>query len=460
MRIKSLAYTLLLLLLVLVGPFNTCRAEAAENNESLTAPFASFTVTNLNDSGTGSLRQAILDANGTPGTDTITFSVTGTITLTTGELLITDNLNILGPGANLLTISGNNASRVFHILGTTVTIANLTISNGNVGVSSGGGIVNDGGTLTVATSVVSNNSAGAGGGLTSFGNTAIINTTVSGNFAASGGGLSNQGGTMVVTNSTVSGNFANGGGGIESVFGQTVTIVTNTSVVNNTANIGSGMRYQTLSIKNSIVSNNAPGTNCTPLAPATVTGTNFSTDSSCAGFTQVTPAQLNLGPLANNGGPTPTHALLPGSVAIDAVTDCTDLSTPPQPVTTDQRGVSRPQDGNGDGIFRCDSGSYEAVTVMSFDLCLQDDANGNILKINSTTGAYQFTNCSGFTLDGTGTLVVRGGVLTLQDNRSDRRVLAKIDLAMKKGTASVQILGQQTFSITDKNTSNNQCACN
>src|SRR5262245_61522139 len=78
---------------------------------------ANFPVTNNNDAGPGSLRQAVLDANTLPGADTITFAanVTGTITLLTGELVIMQPLTITGPGANVLAISGNNASRIFNV---------------------------------------------------------------------------------------------------------------------------------------------------------------------------------------------------------------------------------------------------------------------------------------------------------------------------------------------------------
>ncbi len=83
---------------------------------SLPAGAATFTVTSLNDSGPGSLRQAVLDANATFGPDTIEFQagLTGTITLTTGEIQITDALTLNGPGAGVLAISGNNKSRIFN----------------------------------------------------------------------------------------------------------------------------------------------------------------------------------------------------------------------------------------------------------------------------------------------------------------------------------------------------------
>src|SRR5947209_14417531 len=131
------------------------------------------TVTNLNDSGTGSLRaQLAAAANG----DTINFSVTGTIGLTSGELLIDKNLTISGPGANLLTISrasGASAFRLCHVangtgIGPTVTILGLTFANGSAPGSTtsgdGGAIENEYGTLTIYSCAFSNNVAGHFGG--------------------------------------------------------------------------------------------------------------------------------------------------------------------------------------------------------------------------------------------------------------------------------------------------------
>lgn len=103
----------------------------------------------------------------------------------------------------------------------------------------------------------------------------------------------------------------------------------------------------------------------------------------------------------------------------------------------------------------------QCVPVMAaFDLCLQDESNGNILLVNSTTGEYQFTNCRGLTLTGIGSLVTKGCLVTLQVNGPDRRILARIDTCLKSGTASVQVLSQgTTFTILDRNTANNTCVC-
>src|SRR5438045_8398075 len=109
-----------------------------------------ITVTNTNDSGPGSLRQALADAN---DGDTINFAVTGTIGLTSGELLVSTSITISGPGAANLAVNGKATSRVFHIgSGRTVTISGLTVTNANANnqtVLEGGGIYNDYATRTI-----------------------------------------------------------------------------------------------------------------------------------------------------------------------------------------------------------------------------------------------------------------------------------------------------------------------
>lgn len=97
---------------------------------------------------------------------------------------------------------------------------------------------------------------------------------------------------------------------------------------------------------------------------------------------------------------------------------------------------------------------------LMFDVCIQDDSNGSILKINSDTGDYQFTNCAGFTLSGIGSLIKRGAIITLQHYAIDRRVLARLDTSLNKATASIQLFSPSTsLTITDRNTINSSCSC-
>ena len=180
---------------------------------------SAFHVTTLTDGGAGSLRDAITQANTHAGADTIDFQpgLTGTIALTGGELDITDDLTINGPGADKLTVSGSNISRVFKVeAGETVTISGLTIAGGNAGTGNGGGIDNFG-ALTVSDSVFSGNSATDGGGLANeSGGTATVTRQhlhrqlrVADGGHGDGGGLANEsGGTATVTGSTFTGNSA------------------------------------------------------------------------------------------------------------------------------------------------------------------------------------------------------------------------------------------------------------
>jgi hypothetical protein len=192
---------------------------------------STFNVTNTGDNGgvdpspgagTGTLRQAIVDANANAGADMITFSasVTGTIVLSSALPNLSDDVIISGPGANVLTVQRSTAAGTpsFPIFSVpplkTVTISGLTISNGESGSDGfGGGILNDHATLTVSNCTLSGNSAGfGGGGIFNFGGgfgsatLTINNSTLSGNSASSGGGIYNDGNagsaTLTVNNIT------------------------------------------------------------------------------------------------------------------------------------------------------------------------------------------------------------------------------------------------------------------
>jgi uncharacterized delta-60 repeat protein len=105
---------------------------------------------------------------------------------------------------------------------------------------------------------------------------------------------------------------------------------------------------------------------------------------------------------------------------------------------------------------------YEgAPGAPSFDLCIQDESNGNLLQINTATREYLFTNCAGLSVGGTASFTARGCTLTIQDNQPDRRVLIRFDTCLNRATASVRPLAQgTTLTITDRNTNDSSCACN
>jgi hypothetical protein len=246
---------------------------AVEALEDRAVP-STFTVLNLADSGDGSLRQAILDANSPafPGADVIRFAngLSGTIPLTTGQLSITDHLTINGPGAELLAVSGSGQSRDFAVgAGTLVAIADLTIADGRA-VGDGGGILNTGGTLALDRVVLSDNHAdptpggahGRGGAVADLAGATLTvtdclftrNQVRGADFApggpllvASGAGILNLSSRLTVSHSWFIDNQAIGGagggraqgGGINSAVGSTA-LITDSAFVGNRAIAGSG----------------------------------------------------------------------------------------------------------------------------------------------------------------------------------------------------------------------------
>ncbi|MEH1860615.1 MAG: Calx-beta domain-containing protein [Nostoc sp.] len=220
-----------------------------------------YIVTNTNDSGAGSLRQAIINANNDPGIETIIFDTTGifgdatpdTITLTSGQLSITEGVIIQGTGANKLTISGNNASRVFNATAS-FSIDGLKITGGNAGNNNGGGI-NSNSDVTVSNSTLSGNTANSSGGGIYSSSVTVSNSIISGNTANSNGGGIYSTTSATVSNSTLSGNTAsNRGGGIYS----SNTTISNSTFSGNTANDNGGGIFSStlLTISNSTISSN------------------------------------------------------------------------------------------------------------------------------------------------------------------------------------------------------------
>ncbi|MFO0957351.1 MAG: choice-of-anchor Q domain-containing protein [Isosphaeraceae bacterium] len=292
--------------------------------------------------GTLNLRQAINLANASPAIDAITFSdlfsTPKTIALVSGQLSLTDpaTTTISGPGAALLSITGNGASRVFNIPGGSAALTGLTITGGNAGYGQGGGILASGSaTLSIDRCVISGNSAYSGGALATAqkANAVLTNSTLSGNLAngnsGAGGGIYHSGYNLSVTNCTITGNVAGTGPGTGdggAIWGFTAFsfALTNCTIVGNTAYGGIGgvvyaaFNTQGGTLLNSIVTGNPGGD----------TGGTFQGSNNIVG----TPALL--GKLGNYGGPTPTIPILPGSPAIGGGA----VNGAP---TTDQRGLPR-----------------------------------------------------------------------------------------------------------------------
>jgi hypothetical protein len=442
---------------------------------AITAHAATLTVTNTNDSGPGSLRRTLSIAH---DGDTITFAVSGSIMLTTGELFVDKSISVSGPGAGNLAVDGNANGRVFHIgAGTTVAISGLTIRNGmvtgNFPAGSGGGIYSFQATLTLNDCAIIGNSAPYGGGVandsyndeeggpsailtisnsTLSGNSAdndgggvlnisgrwtgatltinnctlsmnragnygggihnngyeivgaaatLNNSTLSGNSSAYGGGICNSAeaggyGSLEVNNSTLAGNSATyGGGGVFNIsysLAQAVLQISNSTISGDSAQTGGGIDNESddggaiayisnatfsdnsasdsgggsvfnfaqgsgsavVHLNDAILQGGATGGNILSQGGAVIShGYNLSNDS-CGGFLTGPGDLINiepmLGPLQDNGGPTLTHALLPGSPAIDAG----DPSFTPPPFH-DQRGPGFNRIANG----RVDIGSFE-----------------------------------------------------------------------------------------------------
>jgi CSLREA domain-containing protein len=417
-----------------IGDLSGNFAAAGTVGAIIVAAGGDYLVTNNADNGLGSLRQAIANANAAPGPQIVAFEPTvfntpQTITLTTGEIAITDAVTIQGLGSALVTVSGNNAGRIFNTQpaasGTAINVEGITLTGGQV-TGSGGAIIADdenltvrncalvgnqatvhggaifgtGSKLVIEDSTFSGNQAGARGGAVgvagiSAASTTIRRSTFSSNLAATWGGAvwavnavsvesstlsgntaKQNGGavyltpfglgspsTVLVSNSTLSGNSALGvspegvGGAITlGSFSGTATIQ-NSTIANNTAtNRGGGLSVfnfgsSTVTFSSTILAGNsaATGPDVSFSAPSAwpVAGNNNligvadPSDMTLTGMGNLTgtaaaPLDAKLGPLAANGGPTQTRALLAGSPAIDAGSN-------PAGLTTDQRGPGFPR---------------------------------------------------------------------------------------------------------------------
>jgi CSLREA domain-containing protein len=398
------------LLAVLVSHSNPAAAQSTTEAVPGTTITVNTTEDESNTDGDCSLREAIEAANtnlavdecaagSATEEDAIYFALgeKAKIVLSSTLPTITDpsGLTIDGKKAKI-TVSGNDAVRVFEVgSGAEVSLRNLTVAHGKSG-DFGGGVFNNG-TLKVTKSTFSKNSAtdlgggidnrgslevnnstfsdnkttrtdgnNFGGGIFNDGTAEVTKATFSQNSSLQGGGISSFSGTLTVTNSTFSENSAAAGGGIQlngHSASTTLTVTNSTFSGNGSTQLpGGAISNQegpfpgeggTVTLRNTIVANSDSGGNCS----GTITDGGYNIeDTDTCGFSAANNSKPSTEPklaksLANNGGPTKTIALLKGSPALNAIPEATnDCGTV---ITTDQRGVSRPQGK------KCDIGAFE-----------------------------------------------------------------------------------------------------
>lgn len=404
-RLPALARCLAALCLIAVAALGSANMAVAEGPDAVIT--VTTVLDELNSSPPCSLREAIQAANqnaavggcGAGSGNDVIILPAGVYRLTlagvddgnaAGDLDVFpanqgEALVIQGAGAVSTIVDGNAIDRVLHVgrFGD-LRLVNLTVQNGRVAEAAGAGILAWGalrlenvvvrnnnvtgatdaagggglcvgcglgtGQATLVNTLVAGNAARRGGGIFTNRPTEISATTIAGNTAILGAGIVNYG-QLTLTNSTLSGNTASSAAAISHEAGS-LALLNSTIAQNTTQNSGSAatlLIWATATAKNTLVAANQ-GNNCQLLATLTSQGNNLSSDATCAAaFTAAgdrnnTPARL--GALGNNGGLTPTHALLWGSPAIDGGNNA---GCP----ATDQRGVTRPQRGT------CDIGAVE-----------------------------------------------------------------------------------------------------
>ena len=380
-------------------------------------PPPTCTVTNLNDAGPDSLRQCLIDiqAGGVIDFDpALTQAGPATITLTSGSLAIAKSLTIAGPGADLLTVSGNDSARILEVsdMDLTVTVAGLTLRDGYD--SNGGGIAVLAGTVTLDSLHVTSNAASQMGGGLAVGTSAVVYvdaSTFGGNAAGSAGGAIVNHGVLRLTNSTFYSNTISTVGSSGSallLFGDAEIV--NTTVYSNPVSPGGGAIYLhttgSYTLTHVLVGASGEGSNCDSFATDLLVTRSLSDDSSCGvptmdaanpqqdwpfanPFATVHPTLLRFGAFGNYGGATPTLPPLPGNVAIDTGDD---TACP----ADDQRGIARPQGP------ACDIGAFES---HGFSLTLEAGDE------QSTLWGMDFDDPFDISVSATGDEPVDGGLL-------------------------------------------------
>jgi CSLREA domain-containing protein len=372
------------------------------------------------------LREAINAANTTAGDNTILFEVgESQILILTAALPAVSSINgalTIDGETHAITINGADSFRVFDASANAqLTLANLVVANGRhvgaecYGLSCGGGLkVSSGAVVTIENIILQNNTTqNLGGGIFNEGDLSIQDSTITGCSANEGGGIFNLGtllvensalisntagywggsiyteGSLTIVNSTLTGNSVsgtasnNGGGAIDQYGSGSVIIITNSTIANNSAGSpeksGIWMENGTMTIQNVLLAGNGTG-NCLLTGGAFNAGTDsLSTDVTCGSATQTSDA--GLGTLIGS----------PAYYPLDYDSPAVDLGDNTYCPATDQRGATRPVDGDRDGEARCDAGAYEA-SYGPVDMGLSNTSLPENQPVGTLVGALTTTD--------------------------------------------------------------------
>ena len=396
----------------------------------------------LSNSGSLVIEDSVVSGNLGDSSGGGIYAATGSVTITGSNITANATGGFYGFDAGGGGVGSSSAD---------ITIVNSLVNRNFSGVD-GGGVHSRSGSIVIVDSTISeNNSQVSGGGIgLQSGDLIVTGSTVSGNDAAlgffgGGGGIFNDSGTVTISNSTISGNSSEGGTGIYSTEGA-VTITDSTITQNQSrysfgssagVQVGGGSFFSSpasLTVRNSIIAGNTQSfgpdndidlaTNVTVDITSSIIGSNFNTpllpapvgSPNAAGNligTDFDPIDPLLGNLADNGGPTQTHALLANSPAIDAGVSLstTDQRGEPRPVV--QPSVPNPSGGNGADIGAVEFQSLVLLVDSSIDLVDGDFSTGNlslreaITLANDNLGANDVILFSSDVFDGELTDVIR-----------------------------------------------------
>lgn len=426
------------------------------------------------------VNQADNNINGAGGTVGFALSCAGASAVTlTSPLDITAPVDVEALGATAV-IDGGHSTFLFNV-SSALTLRGLTLQNGRS--ASGGGAIDSSGSLTINSSVFTNNDAtgGNGGAIRSTGALTVTNSTFTGNIASAHGGAVDANGslTSTLTGDTFSGNSASDGGALSFGTGNSATI-TNSTITGNTAtDTASGATggsalydYSTVTLSFDTIADNTgtgyavagdatygggyliartildntancgTGTGATFASSFSDGGSNLTYQGGSCGLTGITNVDPQLRALASNGGPTQTMALAFASPAIDAAVSCSANGVG---VTTDQRGIARPQGS------ACDIGAYEFRTpsfAPSIDKKYTNEGTSNsALVLTGVTEPGATVNLYAGSCSASGATAPMGSAVAGADGKWSYNL----------GTAVAE--GPYTYSLSATDSSGSTSAC-